>query len=101
LLIPSSPSATRVNGTSKNATISAAVISSSEVEAEHLSEQSNIKLQRLDTQKQLAETRALYGFCQNDSPGAALAQTSALDAGILGSIGCEPSTESNFSLSGL
>jgi capsular exopolysaccharide synthesis family protein len=53
-----------------------------EVKAEQLSEQvSNIKLQRLDTQKQLAETRALYTALQNDS-GASLAQTSALDANL-------------------
>jgi uncharacterized protein involved in exopolysaccharide biosynthesis/Mrp family chromosome partitioning ATPase len=53
-----------------------------EVKAEQLSEQvSNIKLQRLDTQKQLAETRALYTVLQGDS-GATLAQTSALNPNL-------------------
>lgn len=51
-----------------------------EVKAEQLSEQvSNIKLQRLDTEKQLAQTRALYAALQGPS-GAQLAQTHALSS---------------------
>jgi len=51
-----------------------------EVKAQQLSEQvSTIQLQRLDTQKQLAQTRALYAALQGPA-GAQIAQTNALDA---------------------
>jgi len=50
-----------------------------EVKAEQLSEQANIiQQQRLDTEKQLAEARALYATLQSRS-GKQLAQTTALD----------------------
>lgn len=53
-----------------------------EVKAEQLSQQvSTIKLQRLDTQKTLAETRALYAALQSKA-GAQLAETAILNANL-------------------
>ncbi len=62
-----------------------------EVKAEQLAEEfSTIKLQRLDTEKQLAQTRALYAALQGSS-GAQLAQTHALSSTLQNLSG--PTTE--------